>query len=796
MNNKKKPSRIIRTLMLTGLVITTVAVIFSVWLGYRSIQRYKTIKTRFEQTDERPPTLIFSDLTWITSASNKAFVEAELKKRNIPFQVDHFELQTKIPKPNYPIELILDDRHLDDSLISRPELVKQLQSESDCKISFDSVVPHKVSSILCSAKTLDHLPLEPLRIATLSARDMAMYSIRKYTPFADFNPTLWKAVLSVEDPKFLDHHGLDFRGIGRAMFINLKSLRFKQGGSTLSNQLIKILAARQERNLFLKLEELVMSIFLEIDFSKEQIIEKYLNEVYVGQSGTIEVHGVEEAARLFFGKSQNELTLKEATLIAAMIRGPNFYNPYRHLQRALDRSSFILDRMTEHGFLTSDEVATAKNETIQLRPEHIQTNEDPFYVDFVRNELSHLEAFRDQVDLDVSSLGINIYTSEVPSISEILREHSRNHLDAIDPGYAKRFETAGIIIENNTASILAVNGSRSFKASSYNRALLMKRPIGSTFKPIIYLTALAKKVDPNGIPYGPLYPVVDEPIHIVYDQGRQKWSPKNYEKEFTGPTNMRNALAHSINTIAAKLSQDLTLPAVSATAKDLDLFPKDLDDSALVPSLALGTTEVNPLKLAETYLTFANLGLKQKSSTIRFVDWPDGSTLYRRGLTSPSSRSSVSIESFRLLTDMLQTVTKDGTAAQLTKVFKIPFDVAGKTGTTSDHQDAWFAGYSSNYTVLIWVGPDENDSGNKPGSRRNGLTGATAAVPIWAKVMLDLEQDSNAKFPSTGESLRMTRIEKKSGRIAPSDCPDDKAANDLYPDMTGWSSLSANGDCK
>ncbi|MEK7690206.1 MAG: transglycosylase domain-containing protein, partial [Bdellovibrionota bacterium] len=468
------------------------------------------------------------------------------------------------------------------------------------------------------------------------------------------------------------------RGLLRALWVDIKTLSLAQGGSTITNQLVKNLNERRGKNIFTKANEILLAIILEIKFTKEEILEKYLNEVYLGQVGGLEIHGVSEGAQHFFGKKLGELSLAETALLAGVIRGPFYYSPFRHLDRAIERQRLVLQKMVETGQIAEEEAKAAATEPIQLAPMQRASNKAPFFVDFVRAELTR--QLKDRLtEEEIEKSGFRIYTTLDPylntqaqlavelGVSDLEKRHK------LSKPY--RLEGALASVDQANGYVRALVGGRNYAESNFNRTLNMRRQVGSTFKPVVYLSAFLKGRDEAGVPYGPAYPMEDAPWTLIYDRKKQKWSPKNYEKENLGWIPLRTALAHSVNIISAKLGFALGLPLIIDTARKLGI------DSPLpeVPALSLGVAELTPVELLQIYATIANHGERDQLTVIRGITRDDG-TGYARFVYHPNAV--LPPAPCDLMTDLLTSVFTEGTA-------KIAYDMgfdrpaAGKTGTTS-----------------------------------------------------------------------------------------------------------------
>ncbi len=753
--------------LLASLII---AAVFLVYLSFL----YRQVSVAFTKTPQSIPTRLYSDLMRIVPGLPRSRVEQRLKSLSYsPRAVDreHPETLSFTLHPfDYPTYLLPADHPLQ-NLTEAPELKAVLTFENEQKDS-------PLKSIQVNDQEFPDLYLEPELIATFSRNR----EIRQYLKFQEIPAPIWKAIIAVEDQHFLDHQGLDPRGLARAVWVNLRTLSLAQGGSTITQQLVKNLLIRRNKNIIRKVNELFLALLLEASFDKEQILERYLNEVYLGQVGSAEVHGVAEGANHFFGKKLEDLNLAESALMAGLIRGPGYYSPYRYRERAMERQRWVLKKMVETGHIAEEEAKAAASMPIRLAPPQTVANKAPYFSDFVKAELMKQLKSR-MTDEEVSQAGFRVYTTLDPLLNAAAQSAVLSGVRALEKRFKiaapDRLEGALATVEHSTGYIRALVGGRSYAESTFNRILNMKRQIGSTFKPVVYLTALSKEIAPDGGTYGPARPVLDEPWTLKFDQGRQSWAPKNYEKGHLGWISMRTALAHSINTVAAKLGQEVGIPEIIASARKLGIT-SELPE---VPSLALGVAELSPVELLRAYATLADHGTQEEFTVIRAITHDDRSA-YARFVFHPNRV--LDAGPVDLLTDLLKSVFDEGTAKDARKMgWDRP--AAGKTGTTSNHRDAWFAGYTPELTTVVWVGMDqapsaaeENAKNASPKKTKVSLTGAGAALPIWIETMKQgLFGLPVQDFPAS-EALTEVTINPYSGKRANSFCQPSLTKTEKY----------------
>jgi penicillin-binding protein 1B len=580
--------------------------------------------------------------------------------------------------------------------------------------------------------------------------------------------------MAAEDNHFYEHHGIDPRGFARAILVDAKTLSLSQGGSTITQQLVKNLMERRNRNLFMKMNELFLAPVLELKYTKKQIFERYLNEVFLGQIGSYEVRGFAEGAKYFFGKKVSELNTGEIALMVGLIKGPAFYSPYKHLDRAKTRERYVLERMMETQKMTESEFNAALKAPIRLAQAPSASNRAPYFVDFVKAEL--LKLLSDRFDeKEISELGFQVYTTLDLNLNQIAQESLLKGLEDLESklGIKGAIQLQGAVASVDQASgeIKTLIGGRNYGQSTFNRILNMKRQVGSTFKPVVYATAFRVMDDANGNAFTPAYPLQDQEWAWKYDPKQPAWKPANYEHEKLGWISLKTALAKSINTTAARVAKRVGISNVAETAHLLGIQTKLPE----VPSLALGSVELSPIEVLEAYMTLANHGRADQPFVIKAIQNPDGSDFYKNEYR-PKPKIDPGVAD--MMTYLLQDVFTEGTAsAALAYGFTRP--AAGKTGTTNDYRDSWFVGYTPQVTSLVWVGLDQGlieealKGAPKTGvklPKKIRLTGAVAALPIWLDLMKKgLQYEPPIPFPESDFLVDM-RLDLHSGQKAESSC--------------------------
>jgi len=538
--------------------------------------------------------------------------------------------------------------------------------------------------------------------------------------------------------------------------VNLRSGHVVQGGSTLTQQLMKNFFLSDERSLKRKLIEAAMALIAERRYSKQEILENYLNEIYLGQRGAQGIFGVWEAAHFYFAKPLSELSIAEMALLAAIIKAPNRYSPFRNSQRALRRRNLDLALMLRQGDITTEQYEQAVAEPLRLAQPKPAGNDAPYFVDFLRRELA--QNYPAEV---LTSEGLRIFTTLDMQLQQSAEEAVHRGLADLAKRYKRlrsdkptnALEAALIAVQPQTGEIKAMVGGRDYRVSQFNRVTQAFRQPGSVFKPFVYLAAF-ERTEHGGPVIQPNSMLDDEPFEWAYDN--QVWSPTNYKGEYFGRVTVRHALEESLNAATARLARDVGIDAVRDMAERLGIT----SPLPAVPSLALGAAEVSPFEVAQAYSVLANQGLKATALSVkRVVD--------RAG--NPIERNPIKIErvidpqAVYLVTHVMEGVIDHGTGQGARRMgFTRP--AAGKTGTTNDYRDAWFAGFTPDLVSVVWVGFDQR----KP----VGLAGSQAALPIWT----DFMKQATAGRPVTPflppPGVTLVPIDEYTGQLAPPGDPD------------------------
>jgi penicillin-binding protein 1B len=605
----------------------------------------------------------------------------------------------------------------------------------------------RVTRVTRDGKNVGAIVLEP-EILT-SATD---------TPGEDYRPvklaevplSLINAVLAAEDHRFFDHGGVDLHGLLRAAWVNLRAGRVTQGGSTITQQLIKNRLLSAQRTFGRKVREAWLAALVDWRYSKEQILQSYLNEIYLGQRGALAVRGVGAAARIYFHKEVHQLTMGEAAVIAGMTRAPNAYSPVLNPERARQRRDVVLARMRDLGKLSAEDYERARAEPLRAFATGPAGQRAPYFTDLVRQEVE--ERFGEASSV-FTTLDMTLQRFAETAVSRGLERLEARRPRLRRESAAERLQAALIAIDPTTGNIRALVGGRDYSVSQFNRAVHARRQPGSAFKPFVYLAALT--------PHGGDRPsftaatlVDDSPITLTVDG--KPWTPRNYEERYEGPVTVRRALERSLNAATVRVAQAVGLRTVVDTAHVAG-FGENLQP---VPALALGVFEVTPLEMVRAYAAFANGGIRPPPpSTIRSIK--DEDSHITSGPDEEPRRVMEPAQAY-LVTSLLQGVINAGTATSV-RSLGVTGDVAGKTGTTNDARDAWFVGYTPTLLTLVWVGFDDNQP--------HGLSGADGAVPIWA----DFTRQANETYPSPAfvvpEGITVAQIDTTNGKLATRYCP-------------------------
>ncbi len=582
--------------------------------------------------------------------------------------------------------------------------------------------------------------LEPLEIGSIHT---ARQEDRILVQLSDVPELLTEALVAVEDRRFYRHHGVSPRAIARAFWVNLRSGQVVQGGSTLTQQLVKNFLLTNTRSLWRKINEALMALLVERRYTKDEILEAYLNEVYLAQDGQRAIHGFGLGSRFFFQRPVKELSTAQIALLVGMVKGPSYYDPRRHPQRARKRRNLVLRVMYEQNLITQAQYQKARNAPLGLVTAVAGTSKlFPAFVDLVRRQLR-----RDYREDDLVSEGLRIFTTLDPQVQWALQKSLDQRIKPL-LGTHPEMQGAGLVTHVANGEVLALAGGRQAGFAGFNRALDARRHVGSLIKPAVYLTALEQPQRYN------LATLLDDGP-LEYPQTNGVWSPHNYDHEFHDQVMLYQALAHSYNVATARLGLDLGVDTVIQTLRRLSVS-RPLNP---YPSLLLGATDLSPLDVTRLYLNFASGGYHIPLRAIRSILNAEGEPLQRYDLQV--SRV-IDPQPAYLINRALQAVVEEGTARSLNQQFSKNLGLAGKTGTTNDLRDSWYAGYDGAQLAVIWMGRDDNQP--------MGLTGASGALRVWSGLYAQTGAVPNQ--PTAPEGIVIHGVDRVSGGLADRGCTD------------------------
>ena len=549
-------------------------------------------------------------------------------------------------------------------------------------------------------RALQPVILEPLEIGSIYPRhreDRILIALDKAPPL------LPPALLLVEDRRFYQHWGVSPRAIGRALIANVKAGRTVQGGSTITQQLVKNVFLSRAQTLWRKALEALMALLVELHFSKDKILESYINEVYLGQQGARAIHGFALASKHYFNRPLAELSAGQIATLVGMIKGPIYYNPWRHPQRTRDRRDTVLQLMVQHQLITERQLARIQQQGLGLAKTNAVAGVYPAYLDLVRRQLR-----RDYSAANLQSEGMNIFTSFDP----VVQHHAEQSLAHVLVDKDEAVEGAVVVTDVRSGDVVAVVGGRNMRYAGFNRALDAVRPVGSLIKPAIYLAALEQSAD-----YTLATPISDVAVAVQGGDG-QLWQPRNFDRREHGDVLLHRALSHSYNLSAARLGMELGLDRVLAMVRRLGV----VRPMPVVPSLLLGSGALSPLEVAAMYQTIAASGSHSPLRSIVSVADHSMQPLARYPVVQ---RAAVSPAVMHLMHYALLEVVREGTGKSAYTLLPENYSVAGKTGTTNQLRDSWFAGYAGDYLAVVWLGRDDNASVK--------LTGSSGALKVWTQ---------------------------------------------------------------
>ncbi|MBX2885963.1 MAG: penicillin-binding protein 1B [Granulosicoccus sp.] len=595
-----------------------------------------------------------------------------------------------------------------------------------------------------TGKTIQSVSLEPERIGSLQ---LGPYEDRIALKLHEMPELLITALLAMEDRDFESHIGVDVTSIIRALKNNLFSGNALQGGSTITQQLVKNVFLSPERSLSRKITEALMAIVMELRYSKSEILEYYLNEIFLGQSGNRAVHGFALASEYYFARPVGQLKPHESAMLVGMIPAPSFYNPRRHPDRAKRRRDLVLSTLAKIGAMSEQKANALSKLPLDIAPHRDGSNTRfPAYTDYLHRQIR--QHFSESV---LRRDGLSLYTTLDAEVQQRAQAGLSKTLEQIEKerGIApNKLQGAVVVIEVKSGDIVGLVGDRQAGFSGFNRAIDAERPIGSLVKPLVYLTALEQ---PSDYSLGTI--VEDTPLTIAPDS-EEPWSPQNYDKTFRGTASVLESLTRSYNVPTVRVGLDIGVGNVVDTINRLGVKRS----ISQFPSTLLGANGHSPLEIAQMYQPIANHGDRMLLRAVKEIHNRKGEAIAR----FPVEREKVIDDGPAYLIDYaLKQVVQRGTAASLSNSFSGQLQLAGKTGTTDNYRDSWFAGYSGNLLTVVWVGRDDN----KP----VGLTGSSGAMRVWRAIMSSLWL-APGRF-DTPDDIQLVEIDPVSGLLAKQSCP-------------------------
>ncbi|EIX4888398.1 penicillin-binding protein 1B [Vibrio vulnificus] len=672
-----------------GLALVAVLIFVGIYLD-------SVVKQRFEGQLFQLPTVVYARIQTLYAGENVS--RPELQK-----ELDILNYR-KVSQPRYPGEYSSSSSKIE--LIRRPfEFVDGPEADRHVMLHFDASSLTRIQS-LESKGDLGYLRLEPKMLGMLEKdTDEQRLFLRR----EQFPEIMVDALLVTEDRDFYQHDGVSPLAIARAMFVNLKAGRTVQGGSTLTQQLAKNLFLTQDRTLWRKVREAYIALILDYRYSKDRILEAYLNEVYLGQSGNQAIHGFGLASRYYFGQPIQELRIDQLAMLVGMVKGPSYYNPVRFPERTKERRDLVLRLMMQQNMLTASEYDQAASSPLDIQNVPRIASRQPAYFQQLSMELREKvgEAFQGET-------GLRVFTSLDPISQDKLEKAISKKVPELGKVAGNELEAAAVAVDRTSGEIRAMVGGKRTGYDGFNRAINASRPIGSLVKPAVYLTALEQPEK-----YTLATTLQDTPLSLKGSKG-SVWEPRNFDRQFRGDVPLYQALAKSLNVPTVRLGMQLGIDQVSDTLARLGVNRNEIRP---VPSMFLGAFSLTPLEVAQMYQTLTNSGRKAPLTALRSVVDLEGHVLYQ---SLPKSSPAVNEQAAWLTTYAMKQGVAQGTGRYLQNQFAWAA-LAGKTGTSNDSRDSWFVGVDGREVTTIWLGRDDNQP--------TKLTGASGALRVYAEYL-------------------------------------------------------------
>lgn len=564
-------------------------------------------------------------------------------------------------------------------------------------------------NVVRDAKTRNALSvakIDPVRIATLYGNNTEE---RRLVKIDRVPKLLVDGLQAVEDRNFQNHFGIDPLGVARAIYVNIREVGFEQGASTLTQQLVRSLFLSNTKTITRKVKEALYALIIEARFDKKTILEAYLNQVYLGQVGDQSIHGISAGSDFWFGRDVADLQPQEIALLIGLVQGPYYWDPRKHPERGLKRRTTVLNEFLEAGLLTPEQTEKAKQAPLGVVAKPILArNRAPAFLDVVRRQLA-----KDYDDEDLKGQGLTVLTTLSLSSQSYLENAVSSTIQSVQRKDVPELQAGAMVTDASTGKILAVVGNRDSAMPGFNRAVDAKRPVGSLLKPFVYMLALARPSEWSLSSW-----LNDDPITVNTDDGKQ-WEPKNSDRRSHGTVSLSSALANSYNQATVRLGMKIGPQRLS----DL-IYSLTGEKVKARPSLLLGSVDLSVYTMTQMYQFLASGGRVQPLHAVRAVLDPQGNALNKYEIETKKAQKGDAVAARLVSVGLQQTVTS-GTARALLKDGLGDLQSAGKTGTSNDSRDSWYAGYTGNHLVVVWMGNDKNES--------TGLYGATGAMRVWSR---------------------------------------------------------------
>jgi len=603
-----------------------------------------------------------------------------------------------------------------------------------------------ISIVTRAGNPLEMVRLEPEEIARILGPKRES---RRLIPLSSIPDSMKNAVIASEDARFYSHRGIDFVGIARATLTNLKNRRFVQGGSTITQQVAKNFFLSPKKTILRKLREAELAIILELRFTKNEILEMYLNKIYFGQDGTVGIYGIEEAARFYFSKEASDLTLEESALLAGIIRSPNRYSPLKDKRAAKERRNTVLAQMRRMGMISEDELRNTSTSLLSIRPNPAKPRLASYFMDYIQritaDELGDEELYR---------TGYRFNTTLDPLLQSLAEKAVVEGLAEINktlPSSGEPLQAALVAVDPATGDMLAMVGGREYGITQFNRAASARRQPGSAFKPFVLLTAMRQTTEGRGeITLSTM--ISSEPITFQTTQG--PWTPANFDGKTYGNISVRTAIENSVNTATVRLADEVGLDEVVKTARAAGITSR----LPAMPSMPLGSFEVTPLELAYAYTTIASRGIRFDPFPLFSITNADGGIISEKKVRRERA---IDPRAAYLTACAMEGTIERGTG-RIAKALGIRFPASGKTGTTNDNRDSWFVGFTPDIVCAVWIGYD-SEADTK-------LTGARGALRIWSRFMRSVYPEAEPAVLGPPDGVELVEIDPASGFLATSEC--------------------------